>query len=251
MTAIALPRQPHSAWLERLRSIQLGLGARGAADVALAEGKPGAAVSGVNWREAGGATGCIAAYQPKGAASLAASYSNLANPGTYDATPGVAPTWSGATGWFCDGSCWMSTGIVPANDQTWSMIAAFANASGMSGHTIAGSQSTDNTRFYLIPRRGAPYDNRIYGNGSNAAFGTRLTAGVMAIAGSSAYLDGSLEGTITTGWNGSALHILIGALNYMGSPNQFFVGNILALAIYNTTLTAPQVVAVSVAMAAL
>lgn len=31
MTAIALPRQPHSAWLERLRSIQLGLGAAAAA----------------------------------------------------------------------------------------------------------------------------------------------------------------------------------------------------------------------------
>ena len=32
------------------------------------------------------------AYQPKGAASLAASYFNLANPGTYNAAPGTAPS---------------------------------------------------------------------------------------------------------------------------------------------------------------
>jgi hypothetical protein len=42
---------------------------------------------------------CVAAYQPIGAPSLAASYVILANPGTYDAAPGVAPTFDAATGW--------------------------------------------------------------------------------------------------------------------------------------------------------
>src|SRR5574338_141498 len=41
----------------------------------------------------------VAAYQPKGAANLAESYINLANPGTYNASPAVSPGWSSLTGW--------------------------------------------------------------------------------------------------------------------------------------------------------
>ena len=46
---------------------------------------------------------CVAAYQPKGAASYAASKVNLANPGTYDLTNGNDPSWSASTGWTFDG----------------------------------------------------------------------------------------------------------------------------------------------------
>ena len=51
------------------------------------------------WYLAGGisASACVAAYQPKGSTSLAASYTNLNSPGTYNAAPGVAPTWAVAT----------------------------------------------------------------------------------------------------------------------------------------------------------
>src|SRR4030042_426783 len=43
---------------------------------------------------------CIAAYQPKGADSYAASKVNIANPGTYNLSDGAAfPTWAAATGW--------------------------------------------------------------------------------------------------------------------------------------------------------
>ncbi len=41
------------------------------------------------WDNNGAISGCVAAYQPKGAADLAASYVNLANSGTYNAAPGV------------------------------------------------------------------------------------------------------------------------------------------------------------------
>src|SRR4030042_328416 len=49
---------------------------------------------------------CLAAYQPKGAASYAASKVNIVNPGTYDLTDGAAfPTWDVVNGWtFADGS---------------------------------------------------------------------------------------------------------------------------------------------------
>ncbi len=48
-------------------------------------------VAEIPWWLAGGipAENCIAAYQPKGAASYAASKVNLANPGTYDAYEGT------------------------------------------------------------------------------------------------------------------------------------------------------------------
>ena len=58
---------------------------------------PRSAAAAAGWWVVVGKT-CIAAYQPKGAASLAASYVNLQQPGTYDAAPGVAPTWAAGGG---------------------------------------------------------------------------------------------------------------------------------------------------------
>ncbi|MBU0791869.1 MAG: hypothetical protein KKC55_15580, partial [Gammaproteobacteria bacterium] len=49
---------------------------------------------------------CIAAYDAKNAASLVASYDNLAAPlnglpdGTYDCTPIVVPDWANGSGWM-------------------------------------------------------------------------------------------------------------------------------------------------------
>lgn len=80
------------------------------------------------WYLAGGVAKatCLAAYQAIGAASLAESYVNLANPGTYNLSGGVAPTWAAETGWTFDGSSqYKLTGITPAAGaaQTMSMIA--------------------------------------------------------------------------------------------------------------------------------
>lgn len=72
---------------------------------------------------------CVAAYQPIGAASLAASYVNLANPGTYDAAPGVAPTWASATGWTFNGSTqYLTTGITPPRGPNMVAIGAICRA---------------------------------------------------------------------------------------------------------------------------
>ena len=93
---------------------------------ALLSGGQAAAV--VPWYLSGGilAANCIAAYQPKGAASLAASYVNLANPGTYDAAPVVAPTWDAVNGWVGDGTQYLNTGVVPA--ANYSMFVRFSGA---------------------------------------------------------------------------------------------------------------------------
>lgn len=50
------------------------------------------------WFTAPSGATCVAAYDAIGAASLADSYVNEANPGTFDAAPGVAPTWAYGTG---------------------------------------------------------------------------------------------------------------------------------------------------------
>ena len=54
------------------------------------------------WWQQGGVTSCIAAYRARGAASLADSYVNKANPGVNDASViagKTAPVWSAANGW--------------------------------------------------------------------------------------------------------------------------------------------------------
>lgn len=60
----------------------------------------------VSWYLAGSISpsNCLAAFQPVGAADLAASYTNLASSGsTWDAAPGDAPSF-GALGWSFDGA---------------------------------------------------------------------------------------------------------------------------------------------------
>jgi hypothetical protein len=55
-----------------------------------------------SWWLAGGisASDCIAAYQPKGAASYAASLININNPGTRNLTnTGIDPSWDATNGW--------------------------------------------------------------------------------------------------------------------------------------------------------
>jgi hypothetical protein len=89
------------------------------------------AVVSADWWLSGGisAANCIAAYQPKGAVSYAASKVNLANPGTYNATEGTAPAFDTAVGWTFNGTTmFLETGIVPdLSAQAWSVIVRSKN----------------------------------------------------------------------------------------------------------------------------
>lgn len=206
------------------------------------------------WWLSGGiaAANCIAAYTSKGAASLAASYDNNAAPhnglpdGTYDAAPGVAPTWASGTGWtFAEASGqYLTTGYTVTTGSNISAIVAFSNASGLYGQ-IVGTQTS--TAFRIGCR---DLGARDYRNGGIVSVGTSTAAGTMAIAGSKAYFNGAEEGTITV-TVGNAGVLTIAALNNAGTPLPRYTGNIAALAIYNTALSAAQVAAVSAAMAAL
>lgn len=195
----------------------------------------------------------VAAYQPKGAASLAASYVNLANPGTNDAAPVVAPTFAAATGWTFNGSTqYLTTGIVP--DGNTSMLVRFSDTTGnvVAGvsRTISGSNQG---WFYIIPAGAAKIRWRYgatFANGSAAA----PAAGVVALAGGIGYLNGVVDKTAMPWVPSQTGDIVIGALREITgstSINSFFVGKVQAFMVANTTLTAGQVAALSAAMDAL
>jgi hypothetical protein len=193
---------------------------------------------------------CVAAYQPKGAASLVASYINLANPGTYDATPGVAPTWATGTGWAFDGAMqYLTTGIVPASG--WSIICQFAGGSGVVTMDVCGLSiaAAPTKRFYLRPRHGASHSH-VYGYGSAANIvASRLAAGNMGLAGSACYLNGVPDG-IAGVWVNTTAEIYIGCENN-GAPAAFWNGSISALGVYSTTISAAQMLALYNAMSLL
>lgn len=189
---------------------------------------------GTFWWEIAGQT-CVAAYQPKGAASLAASYVNLANPGTYDAAPGVAPTFDAATGWTFNGSTqYLMTGVVPSSG--WSMAVRFANVSPASTfRVIVGSQGVGNTRFYIAFGSNPRY---VYGNGYVNVIDSGLTNGVLAHAAQYCYKDGVSDGQISDAFSGTGKEIYVGAHNSIGVLEFFLSCQIQAVSIYSTTLSA-------------
>lgn len=202
----------------------------------------------VPWWLSGGisAANCIAAYQPKGAASLAASYVNLANRGTYDAAPGVAPAWNASTGWTGNGSStYLTTGIVPG--ASWSMLVRFSDVSGAIGSALGIFRPATLERFYLWPRFSV--SNHLCGYGSGfGLFKPELASGVMALSANIPYLDGNAETTIAGTWNATTDQIFILCVNESGNPTTYIVGNILAVAIYDTALDSAQIAAITTAM---
>ena len=203
------------------------------------------------WYRAGGAPAPVAAYQAKGAASLAASYVNLANPGTYDCTLGSAPTLSG--GWGFNGtSNYLKTGVVPSANS-WSAVIQFSAAATPAGGTYAfGVLDGATTKFFGIAPTYATTDC-LFANANlvQIAAGAK-TSGNLAIAGAQGYYNGSTFGSaISQSGLNPAREIFIGCLNNSGSAGNYLAITIHALAIYNTTLTAGQVSAIATAMAAL
>jgi len=217
-------------------------------------GPRGGAAAG-NWWEAGGATGCLVAYQPKGAASYAASLSNLANPGTYDATEGTAPAWAALTGWTFDGSNdFLTSGL--AGNNTYSMIVQYSGAIAQTG-AIAGLTDGTAVRLNIYPKY---TDGNTYlraGGSSTTTAPAGFAAGNFCVTPAQGYWNGSTFGSALSGaYSGStSWPILIGAHNnrwpLVPTAGNYWAGNILALAIYNDTLTAPEVSAIAAAMAAL
>lgn len=200
-----------------------------------------AAAPAANWYD-----GLTVAYQPKGAVSYAASKVNLANPGTYDAGDGTAyPSWS-AVGWATDGATqYLTTGITPDGNQTWSMLVAVS-----SGHVMIGIQDT--YKKFMIWTRSDYGGQRIASSGGGSygwVGGLPSTPFVFGFAGLRAYYNGTDEGGIPDEADTTySIPITIGKSN--GSAD-FAAGTIVAVAIKNGTLSAGEMLTLSAAMAAL
>ena len=206
------------------------------------------------WYLAGGIAGanCVAAYCATGTADIAASYVNLANPGTYNLTTTAAPTWATDTGWTFNGTDeYLDTGITPTNDQSWSMFVAIDGYS--SGTSAVGSYSdaAPEHAFNVCPTASVPYA-RVYWNGGKAQISSIISSsGIIGFAGTTAYFHDDAETVAIAAAAGAFPPIYVGAVSSNTAAVYYWGGTISALAIYNATLSAAQVTALADAMSAL
>lgn len=209
---------------------------------------------GINWWLAGGIdpASVAAVWQPKGAASLAASYLRLAGDQGYTnidpaIVGGVAPNWTSTTGWIGNGlSKYLISGVVPS-DNTWSMIARISNGGAIAGdHCICGTSTNVTNLFELWDRSGS---FAFYGNGVIAPTAI-IPGGTLGFAGKSAYKNGAFDLTIGAGATNVVLPIVF--LGGQRTASRYYTAcNFMAIAIYKLTISAPQVAALHAAMMAL
>lgn len=203
------------------------------------------------WWEVDGQT-CVAAYQPIGAASLAASYVNLANPGTYDVTVGNALDNSDVTaGWVFNGiNDYLIMPIAPSDEG--SILVRFSNASGANSYLV-GVYHSSGKQFGIVPILNTSPPKVQYESEATLAVAPPATGGVLGIAGRKAYRDGTEEaGSIKTGTVATG-NIYIGARNRADTSgvDGRQACKIQAIAIYSTTLSPADVAALTNRMAAL
>jgi len=173
---------------------------------------------------------------------LAHSYVNLANPGTNDATPGVAPAWAADTGWQFTGTQYLGTGLTPPNTQTWSLVVRFSDISGTDGCVVGCRVGV---KYFMVqPNRS---DGKVgYWHGTYRLVAPAATSGVFAVAGTQGYRNGAADGGAIGADSSALAEVTIGA---SGSGLLLSItGNVQAVAIYSDTLTAAEVAMVTAAM---
>lgn len=200
------------------------------------------------WYTSPGGTTCVAAYDAASAASLSASYTNLANPGTYDLTLGTAPTWAHGTGWTfaAASSQYLKTGITHDSAAgTWSAIVR-CTATSNPAYALANSANYF-TGLTVVPVQGAAFYSASNG-GKYRTVNTDLANAnhVLCIAGLNLYLDGTSIGAISGGGVSANAEILIAKASTL-----YMSGTMQAVAIYSGTLSGADVATITTAMLAL
>lgn len=206
-----------------------------------------------NWWEVAGKT-CLVAYQPKGAASYAASLVNLANPGTDDATEGVAPSWDATDGWTFNGSTqYLNTGVGPGVVNAASVFIRYSDAGQGATPHLFGSIRLGQV-CGIIPRNSS-YGGDTFYTWKDMSIRTSGTEGAVdgiVAGGGVAYRDGSaISSDAPT--SGLGMYVFfIGALNdNSGGAINFMPTKVQAYVYYSDSLTAGEAATVSAAMAAL
>jgi hypothetical protein len=203
------------------------------------------------WDLNGTITSCVAAYQPKGAASYAASLANLTGNSDYDATELVSTVdWDASDGWKGDGTNCLNTNLIAnPSGETWSFIVRASNLSYSAANAIFGRYYTTSNRLGLVS---LTTSLRAENGGITYLDTSKPASGVFALSNVKYYKDGSYvaDASGSTPKNTSYLYILArcGAANAIELISTAYVQ---ALAVYNTYISADEISALATAMAAL
>jgi hypothetical protein len=202
---------------------------------------PATASGVVPWYLSGGiaSSDCIAAYQPKGAASLAASYSNLNNPGTNDAAAsGGTPDWATGDGW--KGA--MSAATVNSASIAYSQAATFIIKYTVSDTWWQFGTTAASKYLYISPQASTTLWFGIGNKEKQSSAVTSSLSGVACLAGRYGYYDGNLVATAdvpTSFTNTVALTIF---------RPWHTAARVVAVGLYSITLSSTQVAAVTTAI---
>ena len=206
------------------------------------------------WWLAGGITpaNCVVAWQPKGATSLSASKINLANPGTYDlidAGGTTIPSFSPSIGWSFDGQDdYLYSTVIPNLNYTWSMLVSCSDVNTDS-KAVVGVGGAGIFCFYILRSSATKWQ---FAHKKYTEPLSTLTGGIFAISGTNGFINGGSKFAMSTsGWDGVARAVYVGALNADNTPTYFGKSKVHAISIYNVTITDTQVAAVTNAMQAL
>lgn len=224
------------------------LGSRYGIQGALGRSVKRAAAGGGWWDLNGTITSCVAAYQPKGAASYAASKVNLTGNTDYDAVEGSAVSWNSTDGWVAGNSGYLKSGITGAVGNTWSMILRFTDGGAYVNSMYWGSMTTGK-RWAANINMGT-FARCYIGNSGDIA-GAQMTSGIYAFSSDDLYENGSYFGTTGNGLNAIADELYLVGYNNGGTPTPVGAGKFQAIAFYNAVLTSTQVGNLTTAMAAL
>lgn len=210
-----------------------------------------AAVAGGGWWDLNGTiTSCVAAYQPKGAASYAASKVNLTGNTDYDGTSSsTPPEWDTSTGWAFDltKSTRIITGVAGVNTG-WSVIIRYSNSEADGLRYVCGAYYGMGGIYGdhgLVPSR----YSKVYYGGSPKSPG--LMSGILAIAGTIGYRNGTEDlDPVDVKHTGTVVYC-IGSSSNSGTYLSGYTGKVQAFALYNSVLTSTQIGNLTTAMAAL
>lgn len=206
----------------------------------------------VPWYLSGGIAlaNVAAVWQPKGAASLAASYLRIAgDQGNANLDPivvgkGVAPTWDAVNGWKGSATAFLATGVIEATNGSWSALCRFSSAPA-SGIAMGWT----NTRHsWIYPNNGAAQHLYHHASAVANAVAVAKVSGVMGYRGAACYVDGVSDGTITQVAQVALEYYILGRNNAGVFATAFNGGYIQAVAIYKATITEAQIIAVTAAM---
>lgn len=211
---------------------------------------------------------CFGAYRGKGAASEAASWQNLNNPGTHDlywsglldaaGNPnGAGPVWDTATGWAMLGETAyfrMTGGWFPTSTAV-TFILQVANAAdfsmqfcGASAALVGGGAGSHRSDGMSVNNTGGFQDNHNWGEGD---YGGNVNNGNMAVAGKAYFVDGVKKAAaIAAGSGTNAYDWNWGCENWSDTAHGGGAHTLIAMAAYDAILTDDQVTAIATAMAA-